>query len=149
LAPDVPVNLLAQSDGKLIIDGAFSTVAGVPRPGLARLNIDGTLDSSFDPGTGPSGGSITAAAVMSNGELLVAGTFAGFDGSARDGVALLYGSDPIPQFVAPTLIDGSMRLSIRTRPGKLYHLEATDSLAPAVWRTIQTLSGDGSIWSIQ
>lgn len=37
-----------QADGKILIGGLFKTVNGVPRPGLARLNCDGSLDSSFD-----------------------------------------------------------------------------------------------------
>jgi uncharacterized delta-60 repeat protein len=41
-----------QSDGKLLIAGQFTRVHGVGRAGIARLNTDGTLDTSFDPGTG-------------------------------------------------------------------------------------------------
>src|SRR4051812_38668098 len=36
-----------QSDGKLLIGGTFRKVRGEARFGLARLNADGTLDSSF------------------------------------------------------------------------------------------------------
>ena len=36
-------------DGKILIGGNFTTVGGVARPGLARLNADGTLDTSFAP----------------------------------------------------------------------------------------------------
>ena len=42
-----------QPDGKLLIAGRFSKVHGVPRYRIARLNTDGTLDLSFDPGSGP------------------------------------------------------------------------------------------------
>ena len=41
-----------QADGKVIIVGNFTTVNGVIRNRVARLNADGTLDTSFDPGTG-------------------------------------------------------------------------------------------------
>ncbi|MBK8707320.1 MAG: delta-60 repeat domain-containing protein [Flavobacteriales bacterium] len=34
------------------MSGWFTTVNGTPRNKIARLNVDGTLDSSFDPGTG-------------------------------------------------------------------------------------------------
>ena len=36
-------------DGKIIIAGGFSEVDDTPRPGLARLNADGTLDETFQP----------------------------------------------------------------------------------------------------
>jgi uncharacterized delta-60 repeat protein len=39
-----------QADGKLVIAGKFSEVHGASRPGIARLNVDGTLDTSFNPG---------------------------------------------------------------------------------------------------
>ena len=51
--PDADVTAVAvQADGKVLIAGAFANVAGTPRAGLARLNADGSLDPSFDPGVG-------------------------------------------------------------------------------------------------
>ncbi|MEI6779439.1 MAG: Calx-beta domain-containing protein [Verrucomicrobiota bacterium] len=51
--PDADVTAVAvQADGKVLIAGAFANVAGTPRAGLARLNADGSVDSSFDPGLG-------------------------------------------------------------------------------------------------
>jgi uncharacterized delta-60 repeat protein len=41
-----------QNDGKIIIGGYFTTVQGTSRNLIARLNSDGSLDSSFDPGAG-------------------------------------------------------------------------------------------------
>ena len=42
--------VVAQKDGKVIIGGYFSKADGVPRQGIARLNSDGSLDTSFEPG---------------------------------------------------------------------------------------------------
>ena len=39
-------------DNKIIIGGDFHTVNGLSREGIARLNTNGSLDTSFDPGTG-------------------------------------------------------------------------------------------------
>jgi uncharacterized delta-60 repeat protein len=51
--PDADVTAMAvQADGKVLIAGAFANVAGTPRAGLARLNTDGSVDPSFDPGLG-------------------------------------------------------------------------------------------------
>jgi uncharacterized delta-60 repeat protein len=51
--PDADVTALAvQADGKVLIAGTFAKVAGIPRAGLARLNTDGSVDPSFDPGLG-------------------------------------------------------------------------------------------------
>jgi len=46
-------DLALQSDGKVLIGGNFTTVNGTNRNRIARLNSDGSLDSGFDPGTGP------------------------------------------------------------------------------------------------
>lgn len=45
-----------QIDGveKVLVEGRFKTVNGVRRNGLARLNSDGSVDTSFDPGIGAS-----------------------------------------------------------------------------------------------
>lgn len=39
----------AQSDGKILCGGLFDAINGSTRERLARLNIDGTTDTSFDP----------------------------------------------------------------------------------------------------
>ncbi|HAV64998.1 MAG TPA: hypothetical protein DCY13_21830, partial [Verrucomicrobiales bacterium] len=36
-----------QPDGRMIIGGSFTTVRGLARRGIARLNADGSGDSSF------------------------------------------------------------------------------------------------------
>jgi uncharacterized delta-60 repeat protein len=44
------------SDGKILIIGWFTFYDGVSRTKVARLNMDGTLDLAFNPGTGATGG---------------------------------------------------------------------------------------------
>src|SRR5262249_25271908 len=44
------VNSIAlQTNGQIVIGGAFSSFAGVSRQNIARLNADGSLDLSFNP----------------------------------------------------------------------------------------------------
>ena len=40
-----------QPDGKILFGGNFTNVWGVARTGLARLNADGSLDTTFIPAT--------------------------------------------------------------------------------------------------
>lgn len=63
-----------QTDGKIVIGGTFDSVNGVTRYGLARLNVNGTLDTSFDSGT-TIGGNIKATAIQSDGKILVGALF--------------------------------------------------------------------------
>src|SRR5215212_5071553 len=41
--------LAVQPDGKILVGGAFTTINGVIRNKLARLNSDGTVDEDFVP----------------------------------------------------------------------------------------------------
>jgi hypothetical protein len=47
------VNSVAvQTDGRILVGGAFTTINGITRNFLARMMTDGTLDTSFNPGSG-------------------------------------------------------------------------------------------------
>ncbi len=82
-------DLVVQPDGKILVTGAFTTFNGVSRNGIARLNANGTLDTSFDPGTGTLGGMPESIAVFSNGKIIIAGSFLGYNGTYRKGIARL------------------------------------------------------------
>jgi uncharacterized delta-60 repeat protein len=84
-----------QSDNKIIIGGQFSTYNGTTRNSLARLNADGSLDSSFNPGAGIASGTgqtsfgIWKTIVLSDGKILIGGQFVTYDGAARNSIARL------------------------------------------------------------
>lgn len=72
--------MVVQPDGKLLIGGGFTSVNGVPRNRIARLEADGELDIQFDPGQGASG-PVYAIALQSDGRILVGGDFGLFAGA--------------------------------------------------------------------
>lgn len=80
--------LAVQTDGKVVIGGNFTNVAGVPRNRIARLNADGSLDTLFDPGTGANA-SVNAIAVQGDGRILIAGDFTSINGTNRGRYARL------------------------------------------------------------
>ncbi len=63
--------LAIQSDGKVLIGGSFDRVGTVARSNLARLEADGTVDSTFDPDVGLT---VYALAIQSDGKILVGGS---------------------------------------------------------------------------
>jgi uncharacterized delta-60 repeat protein len=77
-----------QSDGKIIIGGDFTSYNGAIRNYIARLNTDGTLDSSFNPGTGADS-SVRTTSIQSDGKIIIAGSFASYNGASRNGLARL------------------------------------------------------------
>ena len=77
-----------QPDGKFLIGGFFSSVLGVTRTNIARLNTDGTLDMAFDPRANePS--IVDSIAVQADGKILVGGTFTTIGGQTRNRIARL------------------------------------------------------------
>jgi uncharacterized delta-60 repeat protein len=68
-----------QPDGKWVVAGNFQLADGAPVGGLLRLNAEGSCDTNFNAGTGPAG-AVAGLAVLTNGQVLVAGSFATFDG---------------------------------------------------------------------
>ncbi len=51
-ADDTIRALALQTDGRILVVGDFTTYDGFSRNRFARLNLDGTLDWQFDPGSG-------------------------------------------------------------------------------------------------
>jgi uncharacterized delta-60 repeat protein len=80
---DGVINGLAlQPDGKIIIAGDFTKYRGVARIDVARLNSDGTLDTSFNPGAGVNGLIVFAVAIDADGKILIGGDFTIIDPNA-------------------------------------------------------------------
>jgi uncharacterized delta-60 repeat protein len=75
-------------DGKVLIGGAFTTVDGLARNGIARLLQDGLVDTEFRPGIGANG-YVYAIALQEDGKIVVAGDFRQFDGRLRPRIARL------------------------------------------------------------
>jgi uncharacterized delta-60 repeat protein len=74
--------LALQSNGSILVSGAFTAYGASSTPGFARLNYDGSADSNFNSnlGTGPAGGSVQRALQLGNGTILLAGDFVSFNG---------------------------------------------------------------------
>jgi uncharacterized delta-60 repeat protein len=82
--------IAVQPDGRILVGGTFTAVDGVQRNSLARLNIDGSVDTSFDPaGTGGPNGSVYALALQSDGRIYVGGSFNSVGATARASLARL------------------------------------------------------------
>ena len=86
-------SIALQPNGQLIIAGNFTTVNATNRNNIARLNTDGSLDLTFNPGVGPNG-TINTIAVQTNGigisgAIIIGGEFTQVDGSPRQGIARL------------------------------------------------------------
>jgi uncharacterized delta-60 repeat protein len=79
--------LAVQAEGKILVGGHFTKVDGQPRDCIARLNADGTLDATFNPGA--KGWSVYSLAVQADGKILVGGWFGTLGGQTRNNLGRL------------------------------------------------------------
>ncbi len=74
----LPNSTVLLPDGKMIIGGNFQNIGGVARPGIARLNADGTLDATFAPPVGGVGSFgkpvVNDVVVTAAGKIIAAGS---------------------------------------------------------------------------
>ena len=90
--------LALQSDGRIIVGGQFSQVDLTQRNNIARLNTNGTVDLSFDPGTG-SNDNVNAIVIQPDGRIIIGGKFIVYNGLNRGGIARVLGNGALdPSF---------------------------------------------------
>jgi len=89
---DAVWQLAAQTDGRILVSGGFSSINGATRTNLARLNADGTLDDSFRADLTSylsSDRPANCLAVQTDGKILIGGSFCRVNGLARTNLARL------------------------------------------------------------
>jgi uncharacterized delta-60 repeat protein len=80
--PSAPQKIAIQSDGKILVGGQFTSYSGVTANGLIRLNSNGTIDSSFNIGTGFDAG-VWDVLVQPDNKILVSGEYTTFTGTSQ------------------------------------------------------------------
>ncbi len=85
--------LAQQSDGRVLVAGSFTQLAGATRTGLGRLNPDGSLDAEFNPvvagtlnGSVPS---VEAVLWLADRRILIGGNFSSVNNQSSAGAARL------------------------------------------------------------
>jgi uncharacterized delta-60 repeat protein len=74
-------SIAIQSDGKIVTGGSFDTFNGTTVNYIARLNSDGTRDTSFTTNTGTAfSGIVNSIAIQSDGKIVIVGGFSTFNG---------------------------------------------------------------------
>ncbi|UWY29086.1 T9SS sorting signal type C domain-containing protein [Flavobacterium sp. TR2] len=66
-----------QSDQKIIVGGSFLAFDGISQKKILRLNSDGSLDTTFESGTGFSKGDVRSILVQPDDRILIGGSFSG------------------------------------------------------------------------
>jgi len=80
---------MMQTDGKLILVGTFTTFNGLQANHIVRLNLDGSVDNSFNVGSGANSDIISIRYNANTNKIVVGGSFTSFNGKATSGINLL------------------------------------------------------------
>jgi uncharacterized delta-60 repeat protein/uncharacterized repeat protein (TIGR01451 family) len=104
-------DLRLQPDGRVLVGGQFTSVNGVARRGIARLNTDGSLDTSFADGLSGTNGQVLAVDLRSDGKILIAGDFTSVHGSPRGRIARLSANGSLDSGFGSGLSGASARIN--------------------------------------
>ena len=147
------------TDGKLIVAGTFTAFGATARNYLARLNVDGSLDTAFDPNAN---GQIGVLTLQSDGKILIGGnftsltpTFSTITPGATQGITTATSSDGTQTVTTTTVISttNGVTTTVKSTPyfrNYLARLNADgslDSFNPGASSTVSAivLQSDGKI----
>lgn len=147
-------------EGRALIGGDFTSVDGEPRHRVARLNEEGRLDTTFDPGSGLDD-RVNAITVDHEGKVLLGGRFHRVNGEIRSKIARL-NTKIFPLTVTPSParawrpgmldlsfdagpIDGRVRAVARQNDGKWIVAGAFTSIQGYPRGRVARLHSDGRL----
>lgn len=106
-ANNTVVAIALQPDGKILIGGFFTMYNSTPRSRIARLNADGSLDMSFDPGNALGLNTFVNSIVLQpDGKILIGGEFFTYNGKLRYRIARLNADGSLDTSFDPGCFEG-------------------------------------------
>lgn len=152
-----------QADGKILIGGTFTSINGTPCGGIARLNADGSLDNSFNIGTGliindqfnPPGtnGYINSFAIQPDGKIIAVGYFSSYNDTVCKSIVRInvdgsvdnsFSSTSLSFFTGIIYVDGSINSCTLQGTGKIVVGGIMADGNPTL-STTQCLNSDGTV----
>ncbi len=141
-----------QPDGKILVAGNFSMIAGTAHVALARLNADGSLDASFSPAFGlhtldALSNAVSAVILRTDGEIIISGNFTEIGGVALAGFAVLHADGtPDPGFIPDASLNGAAGKVVAVQgDGKILVTQANVSTGFELSLQLERVNADGSL----
>ena len=107
--------IVIQTDSRILMIGDFTTYKGLTQNYIARLNTDGSLDSTFNIGTGFNSSFLSDIVLQSDGKVLVCGNFTAYNGSTRNHIVRINTNGSVDSSFNPPSISTTVRtMSIQT-----------------------------------
>ncbi|MEO7676597.1 MAG: Calx-beta domain-containing protein, partial [Verrucomicrobiota bacterium] len=134
-----------QTDQKTVLGGSFTTYNGVARNRIARMNNDGSLDTTFNPGTGAND-FVSSLKVASDGRIIIGGGFTSFNGVSRNSIARLNSNGALDNSFAPGLgANGTVWALAIQADGKILIGGEFSTVNGIPRNDVARLSSDGSL----
>jgi len=129
--------LAVQEDGRILVGGFFTEFDGIPINRIARLNNNGSIDQSFDPGQGANG-FVSDIQIQKDGKILLGGLFSKFNGLNKANLIRLNPDGSIDESF-------ELDLGFRIDVYKIVILENGKILAGGGWGGLVRLHQNGSL----
>src|SRR5919202_1879531 len=140
-----PTNGTATINDWIYAGGAFTTVNGITRNRIARMNADGSLDTAFNP-TGGMDYRVNAIAIDSSGKLYAGGDFTTVNGTARNYIARMNADGSLDNAFNPTGgMDNRVNAIAIDSRGKLYAGGHFTTVNGTARNYIARMNADGSL----
>lgn len=144
------LSIAIQSDNKILIGGGFYVYNGMPITQLARINQNGSLDSSFTPGSGPNA-PVFSILIPSDEKAIVSGNFTTYNGSDRKRIARIAANS------SPLSIDDPKMTTLKYYPNPIentFHIESqhqirTITMSNLLGQKLLTLEGNDNSIEVQ
>jgi uncharacterized delta-60 repeat protein len=133
--------LAVQADGKVLVGGNFTQIAGQTCRGLARVNSDGSFDTSFNSGVT---GSVYCVALEPDSKMIVGGTFSAPGGQLPICIGRL-NSDGSADDVFNTTANGRVNCLAIQPDGKILLGGSFSSLCQQSRNFLGRLNRDGTL----
>lgn len=148
-------SIAVQSDSKIIVGGSFDASSTSPyRSSVARLNANGTLDSSFDIGFGAHAAgntsatsTVNAVCILPDGRVAVGGSFTGFNGTNKNRFVVLSSSGALDNSYTTGFNNTVQALAV-TSVGRLMvggSFTQTTDATPVVTNQLASFMPNGSL----
>jgi uncharacterized delta-60 repeat protein len=130
-------------DNKILAGGYFTTFDNLTARGLARLNVDGTLDGTFNSGLGPNL-EINSIAVRPDGKILIGGPFTSYNGVPISKIALINADGTLDNSFSPPTIDAGVQKIVIQSDGKILIAGFFNTVGGLSRNYVARLNADGS-----
>lgn len=136
---------VVQPDGKMIVSGLFTLYNGANRNRVARLNADGSLDATFNPGSGANS-QVTSISLQSDGKIILGGSFTSFNGSVANRIVRLNSDGSIDgSFAVGSGAGSAVRTTLVLSDGKILVGGSFTTFNGMAHNRVIRLNADGSI----